>query len=259
MAIAAALAQRERVHHVDLPPWRPLVREAAGGPAGGDVLGLSDITRAAGAALDWLGAVAPARLLAIGGDCGSDIAPMFWQLARHGDRLGVLYLDAHADLNTPATSPSGRFHGMVLRTALGEGPASLLAHARHVLAPSHLVMADIRETLDPGERVFVDAAELRPWSTAAIADGSLLAAVVTHPATHWHVHFDLDLLDPADFPDVTVPTPGGPRLEVVSRFLVELVQRRDVVGITITEHVGGEPSAHRVAELIAALRRAGWR
>ena len=80
------------------------------------------------------------------------------------------------------------------------------------------------------------------------------AAVRAHRARRWHVHFDLDAVDPADFPDVTVPPP----LEAIAHLLIELVTRCEVVGLTVTEHVGGEASARRVAELIAAVRRAGW-
>jgi len=67
------------------------------------------------------------------------------------------------------------------------------------------------------------------------------------------------VLDPDDFPDVTVPTPGGPSLDEVTRLLVELVTSCTVVGITVTEHVGGEASARRVADALDAVGRAGWR
>jgi arginase len=242
---------------VDVPAWHPLDGELAAGEAGGRVLGLHEIVTQAASALRWLEATAPARLLVIGGDCGSDFAPITWQAARHGSRLGVLYLDAHADLNTPASSPSARFHGMVLRAVLGEAAPALRPLCSRPLATSQIIMAGVRD-LDPAERDFLDAADLRPLSPAAITDGSALAAVQAHPATCWHVHLDLDVLDPDDFPDVTVPTPGGPTLEAVTRMLVELVRSRDVVSLTVTEHVGGDASARRVADLVAALQRAGW-
>lgn len=87
----------------------------------------------------------------------------------------------------------------------------------------------------------------------------MLAAVRAHPARHWHVHFDLDVLDPEGFPDVTVPTPGGPTLDAVTQLLVGLVAEHDVVSLAVTEHVGGDASARRIADTVAALGRAGWR
>lgn len=250
LAIAAALDGRRG--HVEVPEWHPL--------AGGDVLGLEAIVGQAVAALAWLDAAAPERLLVIGGDCGSDFAPMCWQAARLGDELGVLYLDAHADLNTPASSPSRRFHGMVLRAALGDGAPALAALCPRPLATGQVILAGSRD-VDAGERAFVSASasDITLCAPAAIADGGVLAAVGAHRARRWHVHLDLDVLDPSDFPEVTVPTPGGPSLDEVARLLVELVGRHDVVGITVTEHVGGEASARRVAAVVAALGRAGWR
>jgi arginase len=256
-AIAAVLGAQERLHEVEVRAWYALRGEASGGEQGGEVLGLQNIVGHAAAALRWLDAMAPSRLLVIGGDCGSDFAPMGWQAARFGSDLGVLYLDAHADLNTPSSSPSGRFHGMVLRAALGEGVPALAAVCPRPLAAEQIIMAGTRD-LDVAEQVFLEAAGIRPWSSVAITDGRVLAALRAHPARRWHVHFDLDVLDPADFPEVTVPAPGGPTLDAVTHFLAELVAHHDVVSIAVTEHVGGEASARRIADTLAALRRAGW-
>lgn len=255
--IAAAFGERARLHGIAVPGWHALTREPSDDPPGG-VFGLGEIVEQAVAALRWLDGAKPARLLTIGGDCGSDFAPIAWQAAQPGGDLGVLYLDAHGDLNTPASSPSGRFHGMILRAALGEGAPALIALHPRAVAPDHVVMAGVRD-LDPAERDFLAASSIRPLPPAAISDGRVLAAVHAHPAARWHIHFDLDVLDPDDFPDVTVPTPGGPSLDAVTQLLVELVARCNVVGITVTEHVGGEASARRVSDALLAVVGASWR
>jgi arginase len=257
-AIAEAIGVPS-AHRVGVARWQPrddLSGDVNREPRDG-VHFLEGIAGHASEALGWLDAAAPERLLVIGGDCGSDLAPIAWQAARRGDELGVLYLDAHGDLNTPGSSPSGRFHGMVLRTVLGDGAAALVALCRRPLAANQVVMAGTRD-LDPAERDFLAAARVAWWPPAAIDDGRVLDAVRAHRARCWHVHFDLDVLDPADFPDVTVPTAGGPTLESVTRLLVELVRDREVASITVTEHVGGAASARRVADALAALRSAGW-
>ena len=253
--IAVALGERAQLHEIAVPGWHAPTEEPS---ARGDVLGLGEIVEQAVAALRWLDGARPSRLLTIGGDCGSDFAPIAWQAAQPGGGLGVLYLDAHGDLNTPASSPSGRFHGMILRAALGEGAPALMALHPRALAPDQIVLAGVRD-LDPAERDFLAASAIQRLPPAAISDGRAAAAVRAHRATRWHVHFDLDVLDPDDFPDVTVPTPGGPSLDEVTRLLVELVTSCTVVGITVTEHVGGEASARRVADALDAVGRAGWR
>ncbi|MEO7731119.1 MAG: arginase family protein, partial [Kofleriaceae bacterium] len=141
LAIAAALGTA--THTITVPAWHPLPVEPAGGT--GVVRGLDEIVRQAASVLTWLETTRPARLLVIGGDCGSDLAPILWQSGRARAELGVLYLDAHADLNTPASSPSGRFHGMVLRTALGDGAPVLTALGPRAITAGQLVMAGTRD------------------------------------------------------------------------------------------------------------------
>ncbi|MDZ4179106.1 MAG: arginase family protein, partial [Coriobacteriia bacterium] len=78
-------------------------------------------------ALGELELAAPERVFTIGGTCGAEAAPVAYLGGRHRG-LGAVWFDAHGDLNTPATSPSGHFHGMVLRTLLGDGPSELTDH-----------------------------------------------------------------------------------------------------------------------------------
>ena len=147
---------------------------------------------------------------------------------------------------------------MVMRTVLGDGPTALVPPLPHAIHVSQLVMAGMRD-LDPPERSFLDAALIQPWASSAVGDGSLLAALRTHDARQWHIHFDLDVLDPNDFPEVAVPAQGGCSLATVTGFLEEMVSELDVVSMSITEHVGGEASARRIADLVEALHSAGWR
>src|ERR1017187_1985738 len=76
-----------------------------------------------------------------GGDCGVDVAPIAAARARYGDRLTVLWIDAHPDLYSPQTLPSGSFPGVVLRTLLGEGPAPLVPEQR--LASEQGILAGV--------------------------------------------------------------------------------------------------------------------
>ncbi|MEK8106121.1 arginase family protein [Micromonospora sp. M12] len=70
------------------------------------------------------------RVITVGGDCSVDIAPIAAARARYGDALRVLWIDAHPDVYSPQTLPSGAFHGMVVRALLGDGPAGLTPKSR---------------------------------------------------------------------------------------------------------------------------------
>ncbi|MER5624467.1 arginase family protein [Streptosporangium sp. NPDC002544] len=82
------------------------------------------------------------RVITIGGDCAVDIPPIAAAHARYGDALTVLWIDAHPDVYSPQSPPSGAFHGMVVRALLGDGPAGLTPE--RPLAPQQVIIAGER-------------------------------------------------------------------------------------------------------------------
>jgi arginase family enzyme/GNAT superfamily N-acetyltransferase len=179
--------------------------------------------------------------LTAGGDCGVELAPIAAAVRRHGDRLAVVWFDAHGDLNTPASSPSGAFHGMVLRTLLGEGPAGLVPD--RPLRPGQVVLAGVR-ALDPAERAYVEAEKL-PIVRDPVA---LVDAVGDVDAVY--VHIDLDVLDPEIFASVGAPEPGGLTPGQVSEMVTALADRFEIAGVGITEY---EPARTQDQETLAGL------
>ncbi len=141
-------------------------------------------------------------------------------VARHcrqtGKALCVLWLDAHADANTPATSPSGNLHGMPVACLLGDGPAALtaLAGGPPALQPAQLRLVGLR-SVDAGEQCYLRQRGLPVWrmpEVRALGMAQTMAQVLhgiqagTH---HLHVSLDLDCMDPALAPGVSTPAPGG--------------------------------------------------
>ncbi|MDN3352828.1 GNAT family N-acetyltransferase [Actinomadura sp. DC4] len=176
-----------------------------------------------------------------GGDCGVELAPVAAALRRYGDRLAVVWFDAHGDLNTPASSPSGAFHGMVLRTLLGEGPAGLVPD--RPLRPGQVVLAGVR-ALDPAERAYAEAEGL-----PIVADPDALVAAVGD-ADAVYVHLDLDVLDPETFASVGTPEPGGLTPGQVIEMVAALADRFEIAGVGVTEY---EPARPRDQETLAGL------
>ena len=135
-------------------------------------------------------------------------------IARAGRRTGVIYLDAHGDINTPETSPSGNVHGMPLAVALGlthDGafPAALTGSAD----PSATVLVALRD-VDPGERETIRRSGVLALTMADI-DRSGIALVmaraieVASRGDGIHLSLDMDAIDPAEAPGVGTPVRGG--------------------------------------------------
>ena len=151
--------------------------------------------------------------IALGGDHSVSLGSVSG-VAQAG-RTGVIWVDAHADLNTPQSSPSGNIHGMPLSHLLGVGDARLLNvwGGGAVIKPRDLVFIGLR-SLDPFERAFVREHEIRAYTMKEIDRRGL--ATVAEEALEYlsdvprlHVSFDADALDPSLAPGVGTPVPGG--------------------------------------------------
>jgi arginase len=162
----------------------------------------------------------PRRVLTAGGDCACDIAVIDYL---HGEypNLTVIWVDAHLDANTPSTSPSGNFHGMPVAAIMGDAPEELRAQLTSPLLPSQFRYASARVG-DRGDWDFQKANQLSWLNPDEPLGGPI------------HVHFDLDALDPSEFPHVAYP--DGELSMQAGLDLVRMAgSTGHLVGLTITE------------------------
>jgi arginase len=179
-------------------------------------------------------------VITAGGDCGVELGPIAAARAEYGDDLTVLWIDANPDVSTPETLPSGSFHGMVLRTLLGDGAADLVP--AEPLVPGQVVLTGIR-VFEPLQREFVEAAGIR-WH--GVEDFERALEGLAGPV---YLHVDLDVLDPSEFTSVCYSAPDGPSVQRV----LDVIARVDgVVGASITEHAPPDD-----ADDIDVVRRIG--
>jgi arginase (EC 3.5.3.1) len=134
----------------------------------------------------------------------------------HNRRVGVIWLDAHGDYNTPETTPSGNIHGMGLAVLTGRGHPMLtgLIGRTPVLRPGDAALVGVRN-LDDGERELLRTSGVRVFTMHDI-DRRGMAAVMEEAILHvsagtigFHLSFDLDVLDPHEAPGVGTPVLGG--------------------------------------------------
>ncbi|HET6600088.1 MAG TPA: arginase [Burkholderiaceae bacterium] len=133
-----------------------------------------------------------------------------------GKKLRVLWLDAHADFNTSALTPSGNLHGMPVACLCGQGPRELIEIGGVVpaLSPRTIRQIGIR-SVDAGEKRLVHDAGLEVFDMRYIDEMGMrhtmeLALATLDANTHLHVSFDVDFLDPDIAPGVATTIPGGP-------------------------------------------------
>jgi arginase len=158
--------------------------------------------------------------IVLGGDhslgAGSVAAAAVWARRVHDLPIGLLWIDAHGDMNTPETSPSGNVHGMPLAALLGEEPSELadLCDMRPKVLPRHTVLIGIRN-LDDREKDAVRRSGVHVFTIKDV-DRQGIAQVVEQAITlassgtaGVHVSFDMDVCDPSIAPGVGTPVKGG--------------------------------------------------
>ena len=217
----------------DLPRAATVAIEApaeAGDAQGTKVLRASALARMRERIHDTVAAVRGEHAVTIGGDCGVALGAVS---ATAGDDLAIVWIDAHADLHTPESSPSGAFHGMVLRAILGDGVDPL--RLRPGIPPSHIVLAGTR-ALDDDEQGYIDEHGIRMVPASELADP--------------------DVLEPAEISGVALPEPFGARAADVVASIRRLRERLPLAGATITEFSPASPAA-AVDDLGTILRLVG--
>lgn len=127
-------------------------------------------------------------------------------------KLGLIWIDAHGDINTPATSPSGNVHGMPLAAILGHEPKALLSGTK--LNASNVVLVGVRD-LDPGERKHIREWGVRAFTMRDVDERGMrnvmdeAIRIATSGTAGFHLSFDMDAIDPNVAPGVGTPVQGG--------------------------------------------------
>ena len=134
-------------------------------------------------------------------------------MARHHGAGGVLWIDAHGDLNRPSTSPSGNVHGMPLAAAFGVAGEPFASDAYPVQSVRRAALVGVR-SLDEGERALIRELDVRVFTMSEIdrrgVEHVLADALEFLSGEPFlHVSFDLDAVDPMFAPGVGTPVPGG--------------------------------------------------
>lgn len=199
----------------------------------------------------------------LGGDhslAAGSIAGVATALAERGERLGVIWLDAHADLNTPESTLSGNVHGMPVAHLLGHGDSGMASIARPAPAvrPEHLVIIGARD-LDQAERTHAREYGVTIYTMRDIDERGLRTvlaeaiAAVSQGTTGLHVSLDLDFVDPRDAPGVGTPVRGGVTYREAHLAMEMLWDSGRVVSLDLVEVNPVLDSYNQTAELAVEL------
>lgn len=200
--------------------------------------------------------------LIIGGDhsCAVGTWSGVYHAIRQRGPLGLIWIDAHMDSHTFATTPSHALHGMPLACLLGHGAPELthIATPESKLRPEHVCLIGVRSfeageaklLHDLGVRVF-DMAEIRQRGLHAVFDEAI--AIVERGTAGFGISLDLDALDPEEEPGVGTPAPGGLKRADLEREFHSLRGQPDFLAMEIVEYNPRRDKGHATARAAARL------
>jgi arginase len=183
-----------------------------------------------------------ALVLVLGGDCAQVIG-LLTGARRYYKHLNLFWMDRDADLNTPASTPSGRIDGMVVASIIGRGAPELVrfwGETPLVREPDVLLFG--LERVDPPEQDFLSRSPLR-YVYAADIQKKGAAAATRDALAHLHaesrefiLHVDTDIIAQEEFPAVNVPGSGGLTFDDVRKSLREVLSQKTLLGLDVAQY-----------------------
>jgi arginase len=201
------------------------------------VASLNDLKPRAEAAIKSGGLV-----LVLGGDC-TQIIGLLTGARRYYRQVSLLWFDRDADLNTPASTPSGRLDGMALASIIGKGSPELVRFwgEPQIVREPDTVLFGV-ERLDAPEREFLQrspvrhnlAADIRTKGAARSAQDALVQ--LHADSREFLLHLDIDVISQEEFPAVNVPGIGGLSAGEVRDSLTEFAKHKNLLGLDVAQY-----------------------
>lgn len=201
-----------------------------------------------------------ALVLVLGGDC-TQVIGLLTGARRYYRHVNLLWFDRDADLNTPASTPSGRLDGMALSTIIGKGSPELVrfwGEPQIVREPETVLFGVAR--LDPPEQEFLTKSPVRHILAAdiqakGVEKSTQQAIEQLHADTREFVlHLDVDVIAQEEFPAVNVPGSGGMSLADVQSALTEFAKQKNLLGLDVAQYnPDKDPDGSGASKLIELL------
>lgn len=222
----------------------------------------SEVLKELDAAAEIIRQHAPDRITVLGGDCLIDLAPFAWLRERWGEGLGILWIDTHPDVMTPAQYENAHAH--VLGALLGSGDADLTQRVAQPVSASKVLIAGIHSP-NAYEAQFIRDHAIRTLSPEQLAQqsGQIRQWIEQENISHLAIHFDLDVLDYHQFRSLLFARPDGDAhawdgtakgkltMADVLSLVKEAESAAQVVGLGVAEHLPWD--AFNLKNLLAEL------
>ena len=177
----------------------------------------------------------PDRIVTLGGECSVSVVPFTYLAGKYPDDVAVVWIDAHPDVNLPYDEYKG-YHAMALTACLGMGDEEIIGTLPGKFDTSKALIVGVR-SWDKGMQERQKELGIKGLSPGEVADNSLaiMEWLKASGVSKVVVHFDLDVLDPAEIIAGVGVEPNGMKIKEVVRVINDIAAEYDLVGLTVAE------------------------
>ena len=216
------------------------------------VLDCDDIVAQSKAALDILHIANPDKIVTLGGECSVSVVPFTYLFRKYQDDVAMIWIDAHPDITLPGDAYTG-YHAMAVTACMGVGDPQIVSMLPAQIAPSKILFVGLRDW----ERDEIKARQ-KEYGIAHLTpeevrnDSSALCKWLNKcGASKVVIHFDMDVLDPAEIIAAVGVVPGGMKMAEVVRVINDIARQKELVGLTVAEPM--PRTAIRLKQMLAEL------
>lgn len=194
-----------------------------------------DILKQSKDALDILNKNNPERIVILGGDCAVSVVPFTYLAAKYPDDVAIVWIDAHPDINLPYDNYEG-YHAMALTACMGMGDEEIMKMLPAKVDPSKALLVGLR-SWDEGMKKRQAELGIKGLAPAEVAENSsaVIEWLKNTGASKVVIHFDLDVLDPAEIIAAVGTDANGMKIEETIRLINDIAAQYDIVGLTVAE------------------------
>ena len=210
------------------------------------------ITAQMEAALCILNVQAPDKIVTLGGECSVSVAPFTYLADRYKGDVAMIWIDAHPDITLPGDVYAG-FHAMAVTACMGIGDREILSVLPAKIDPSRILLVGLRDWERDEIRLRQEQYGIKHVSPAALKENSdaVCGWLKTCGASKVLVHFDMDVLDPAEIVTAVGVVPDGMKIAEVVRVINDIAREKEIVGLTVAEPM--PRTAIRIKEMLENL------
>ena len=178
----------------------------------------------------------PDKIVTLGGECSVSVAPFTYLAQKYKNDVALIWIDAHPDITLPGDIYPG-FHAMAVTACMGYGDTKILAELPTRFTPSNILLVGLRnwerEEIKERQKQY-GIKHLTPKDVAQNSD-AIKTWLKSCGASKVVIHFDMDVLDPAEIIAAVGTDPDGMKMEEIIRVMKDIAAEKELVGLTIAE------------------------